>query len=303
MLIDIEATYAIEVLWAASLLPVKLSILALYVRIFGSLRYMRVLTWVTAAYSIAWTIMAVLVLTLQCLPISKNWYMDLPGHCIDTRVFFFVGSALDLLVFFALLVLPIPPVWNLQSGFHERISVMGIFLIGSLYVLLRVQNIFEYADDGFRVFVISIVRLIELILNQSTGPDPTWSSYQVALWSTAQPCLGIVCACLPTMTPLLKTVVGRGRPKARYYDTSVAAGHVESNSKGVKDDPYSSTGNLRNPHTFPSSRDPSYGFRAERSEQIPSELADIADTELARDMRVHGNVYALTTIDVEESRK
>ena len=157
-----------------------------------------------------------------------------------------------------------------------------------------------------RTVVITVVRLVELILNQSTGPDPSWTSYQVVLWSTVQPCLGTVCACLPTMTPLLRSLVSKQplRPKTRYYnDYSTAAGRVHSNSKGVKEDPYSSTGRLhKSQEERLGLRGDGHGFRAERSEALPPELADLADPELARDMRVQGNVYALTTIDIEEHR-
>jgi hypothetical protein len=88
--------------------------------------------------------------------------------------------------------------------------------------------------------LISLVRFIELIQN-NTNMDVTCKFRasrhlhgihtdthtlflgalgKVSIWSTAEPCLGIVAACLPTLGPLfsrVKTVVSSSRRKEDSY--------------------------------------------------------------------------------------
>lgn len=48
-----------------------------------------------------------------------------------------------------------------------------------------------------------MVRIYYLTL-LATNPDINWVMGDVYLWSTIEPCIGIVCACLPTLNALLR---------------------------------------------------------------------------------------------------
>jgi hypothetical protein len=43
----------------------------------------------------------------------------------------------------------------------------------------------------------------------SRSVDITWITGDVFIWSSVEPCIGIVCACLPTLQPLLKSTLKR----------------------------------------------------------------------------------------------
>ncbi|KAL9084334.1 MAG: hypothetical protein Q9159_005293 [Coniocarpon cinnabarinum] len=127
-----QAFYASEMIWAASIPFIKISILVLYVRVFGQLRYMRWSAWCLSIFTIAWAIMVILVCSMQCLPIQGIWDKTIKAKCIDAPTFFIAGSVPDVVVDFMILVLPIAAVWRLQKTIVERISLMAIFLLGSL---------------------------------------------------------------------------------------------------------------------------------------------------------------------------
>ncbi|KAI4171562.1 MAG: hypothetical protein LQ343_004154 [Gyalolechia ehrenbergii] len=82
-----------------------------------------------------------------------------------------------------------PIVWNLQMKPSKKIGVMGVFLLG-----------------GFSACVASIVRMF--YLNQVVAVDPTWTQVNPAIWSTVEPCIGIVSACLPIIGPTFRTKLG-----------------------------------------------------------------------------------------------
>lgn len=179
-----KAFFASELIWAASLPIIKISILLLYIRIFGRLRYFRILAYIIGIFSICWAIMVIIVCSFQCRPIQILWDRNVSGTCINTHLFFILGSAPNVFTDFVLLALPLPAVWSLHTTRVQKVSLTVIFVLGSL------------------TCVISLVRLIQLITN--TTADATWSLGVVSIWSVAEPNLGIVSACLPTMKPLFR---------------------------------------------------------------------------------------------------
>lgn len=111
----------------------KISILLLYVRIFGRLRYMRYLAYGTGAFTMCWAISTFLVLFFQCRPIERIWNpQGVNGTCIQLFLFLILGSAVNSFVDFAILLMPIRPTWNLHLPKSQRISIIGIFSLGSL---------------------------------------------------------------------------------------------------------------------------------------------------------------------------
>lgn len=55
-----------------------------------------------------------------------------------------------------------------------------------------------------------------------TSLDVTWIMGNVFIWSSVEPCIGIVCACLPTLQPLFRYMIARvfGTSRERYMDNS-----------------------------------------------------------------------------------
>lgn len=56
----------------------------------------------------------------------------------------------------------------------------------------------------------------------SRSVDITWIMGNVFIWSSVEPCIGIVCACLPTLQPLLRYTIQRifGSRVGRYLGSS-----------------------------------------------------------------------------------
>ena len=76
--------------------------------------------------------MVIIVVATQCRPLQYIWDKSLNGSCIDEWHFYVAGSVPNVLTDFAILVLPMPAVWNLNMGMPQKISILGILLLGSL---------------------------------------------------------------------------------------------------------------------------------------------------------------------------
>ncbi|RAK95953.1 uncharacterized protein BO80DRAFT_417794 [Aspergillus ibericus CBS 121593] len=189
LLIEGQAYWASEIIWTLSIPLIKSSILLLYIRIFGKVRHFRMTAYALGTFSVCWAIMVLLVIIFQCHPVEKAWAPATPGHCINSWLFFVIGSSMNCATDIAILVLPIPSVWRLHLSRMQRVSLVGIFLLGSLSC------------------VFGLVRLGTMI-SERNSVDATWALANVAIWSTAEPCLGITAACLPTLRPLFAVVYG-----------------------------------------------------------------------------------------------
>ena len=54
------------------------------------------------------------------------------------------------------------------------------------------------------VFVISVVRLV--VLSRLEDYDVTWNYVNAAIWSAAEPSMGIIAACIPSLRPMVSLI-------------------------------------------------------------------------------------------------
>lgn len=62
--------------------------------------------------------------------------------------------------------------------------------------------------NSFSVCIASLVRIYFMTFLK-TSIDITWIMGDVFIWSSVEPCVGILCACLPTIRPLLRLAFQR----------------------------------------------------------------------------------------------
>lgn len=129
------------------------------------------------------------------------------GQCINIEAFFVGNAAASVATDFLILLTPIPIVWGLQMPFAQRMTVLGIFFLGGLYVmvshqfasLLIISSIFSACVAGlYRIFVEQ---------RMFASSDLTWGMSQAFIWSSVEPNIGIVCACLPTFRSLMRRFI------------------------------------------------------------------------------------------------
>jgi len=197
----------LQVIWVLQLLTTlgpgftRTSIMFLYRRIFVG-RVTHINIWVFIAINIIWTIGfffgnlrkwpprpfpgRVLTVTLVgCLPIQGNWYPDPNGKCIDFIKFYKSMVVSDVILDGLVLIIPWYPVYRLQMGIRQKMTVLGIFLLGGFVVLS------------------GIFRVIAMFDAMKPDPDRTYARAPAFYWATIEVGVGIVSACLPTMRPLI----------------------------------------------------------------------------------------------------
>ncbi|KAJ5824021.1 hypothetical protein N7447_006361 [Penicillium robsamsonii] len=192
---------------------IKFSIILFYRRIFG----MTCTMWFCVFLTVGYFISCIVAFLVCCRPVSYYWtqYTEPSGgKCVYDLYPFYIGNAAaNVTTDGIILLVPIPLVWKLQMRKTQKVLLCGIFLLG-----------------GF-VCVASIIRIYYMTFLKNS-PDVTWIMGDVFIWSSVEPSIGIVCACLPTLYPLLRSFIARvfGSSTGRYAE---ALSNQESATKKV----------------------------------------------------------------------
>lgn len=91
--------------------------------------------YVVGALLIAWGISGFFTTVFQCTPVHYLWDRDvITGHCVAMQPSLLGLAAINTILNFAVLVLPIPMIWQLQMRTRQKVAVAGILVLGSLSV-------------------------------------------------------------------------------------------------------------------------------------------------------------------------
>jgi hypothetical protein len=120
-----------ECMYVTAVVLVKLSLLAMYLRIFPS-REFKIGAWSIGGIVVAWGIAIVLVCIFQCDPIYVAWMPWEKGTCINLKASFIGNAVPNIVTDLAILCMPIKQVWNLHAKPLQKISLLCTFMLGSL---------------------------------------------------------------------------------------------------------------------------------------------------------------------------
>lgn len=136
---------AYEVVYTISISLIKVSLLLMYIRIFPVKRVL-VGAYILMAISISWAISLIIVALAQCLPMDKLWKPWIEGRCIDIKATFLAIAIPNIITDIAILALPIPLLWGLQTTRVRKISLSIIFLLGSFVVFTSCYRFTTFLD-------------------------------------------------------------------------------------------------------------------------------------------------------------
>ncbi|RFU25446.1 hypothetical protein B7463_g10883, partial [Scytalidium lignicola] len=164
----------------------KLSVLALYYRVFSPKSIFRFVVISTAAFVIAWVVVMEVVLGFSCRPIKAFWG-DGKGTCINLVAFTYFTNVTNLVTDLWIFAMPIPVILGLQASRDKKISLCFLFSV------------------GLGTCAISAARLSFVFGVGSV--DYTWYETNFGILSAWEPCGGILCANLPVVYGALARVV------------------------------------------------------------------------------------------------
>ncbi|KAK5193383.1 hypothetical protein LTR99_006935 [Exophiala xenobiotica] len=196
-----QLLYASVIVYNIALFLVKISILYQYLRFFVQRSY-RLTAWCLIGFIGFGGFAFILTTCFSCWPIKYYWNKSIKGgHCVDMLAFWFSLSAFNITTDLAVWFLPMPVLKRLQLPRKQKISLIAVFALG-----------------GFGC-ITSILRLHALYIT-SISTDITYDNVDAATWSAAELNVGIMCACLPAMRPVISLIFPRLLSSTRRDHTS-----------------------------------------------------------------------------------
>lgn len=122
---------AFECIYVVAVVLIKLSLLAMYLRIFPSRGFV-IGSWIIGGTVVAWGIAIVLVCIFQCNPIYVAWMPWEEGTCINLKASFIGNAVPNLATDVAILCMPVKDLWNLKINLLQRVSLICSFMLGGL---------------------------------------------------------------------------------------------------------------------------------------------------------------------------
>lgn len=126
--------------YTAALPFAKISILAFYLRVFEQQRTFRFLVYGTAAFVAAYATSGVMVIIFSCSPINASWRLAVAAEpstkCVNRPLNYLFQASLNIISDIFIVCLPAPLVWKLQMPLRQRLSLIGVFALGFVYVII-----------------------------------------------------------------------------------------------------------------------------------------------------------------------
>jgi len=90
----------------------------------------RVLLCILFAYYLA----SIVAKSATCVPLRKLWIPGLDGHCFNNTILLLTDCGVSIVSDFAILVIPIPLIWDLHIPIRRKMELTTVFGLGVLYV-------------------------------------------------------------------------------------------------------------------------------------------------------------------------
>ncbi|KID83815.1 hypothetical protein MGU_08900 [Metarhizium guizhouense ARSEF 977] len=195
-----KETCAITAVYDVSAALTKVSLLALFLRIFARSRRSKMMIWAGIGFTVASyaTLLAAWIYYSAPHQGDGGWtdpkYFMRAGR--DTPAISVVFGALAIVTDFYIIAIPITAISSLNLSTKKKFGVSALFVTGLLACAFSVAGLSPRIEN------------YRLTMVHGT-PDPFWVSCPSYGLAVAEINLGIVCACVPVIVPLLKGLLTR----------------------------------------------------------------------------------------------
>ena len=217
-----KANYAFSVLYQPALMATKTSILAFYLTLPAQNRIFKWCCIGTLVVVNAGGLALGLFTVFQCRPPGAAFAVPIPpgGHCTDIITIYLSSTPLNLITDMAILFLPIPILTGMRLPKKQKIILIITFSFGAFVAVVDVIRI-VYLQGA------AVTRLKEIYNAREHGreavqtrTDFSWYASFSFMWSAIEVNVGIMCACVPGLKPLVTRFLpnllrSRGDPSSR----------------------------------------------------------------------------------------
>src|SRR5277367_3332422 len=182
----------------------KTSILIFYLRLSrNTVKLLRIASYVTLAIVNIAGIVLTFLNVFQCKPVSAVF--DGSGssdQCIPLVTLYLASAPVNIITDLAILVLPIPVLTGMRLPQKQKTILVVTFALGIFVAVVDVIRIYYLQQAS--VDVNGSLSGAGTIGGQT---DFAWYASLSLMWSAVEVNIGIICACIPTLKPLITRIL------------------------------------------------------------------------------------------------
>ncbi|KAJ6259390.1 hypothetical protein Dda_6291 [Drechslerella dactyloides] len=185
---SLEYAWANMLLYCIAVTFTKISILCFYLRLVPSGPF-RTLTWLTMAAVVTLGVAYALMVVFYCIPVRAYWqpYEYPDAKCLSDEAALISNAAVNIVLDCWLWIMPVPVVWKVRLPLRQRVGLVAVFAL------------------GFFVCLAGALRLV-YVIRTAYSYDRTWDGFSAWIWTAAESDVGIICASLPALKPLVTKI-------------------------------------------------------------------------------------------------
>jgi hypothetical protein len=126
-----QVVYVTQILYVLIQNITKFSILFLYLRIFPTPHFRRMVK-LSIGWMVCHTLVFLFAVVFQCLPISSLWNREIKAQCLSLNHLAWAGAAFSIFEDLAIILLPAWELKALSFSLGRRIGLAFMFALGSL---------------------------------------------------------------------------------------------------------------------------------------------------------------------------
>ncbi|CAG8959700.1 hypothetical protein HYFRA_00001606 [Hymenoscyphus fraxineus] len=196
-----RAEYAFTILYNPALMATKNSILIFYLRMAKHTQnHLRLASYITLALVNIGGLTLTFLNAFQCNPVSAAHDIHQTGaKCMSIVTLYLCSAPVNIFTDLAILVLPIPVLTGMRLPSRQKTVLIVTFTLGVFVTIVDVIRIFYLQQSSD-----------QLSTRKNTfgaTTDFSWYASTALLWSAVEVNVGIICACIPTLKPLVKRIL------------------------------------------------------------------------------------------------
>jgi hypothetical protein len=186
----------------------KTSILCFYLTLARNQKLFRWANWATLIVVNIAGLGLTLLNVFQCRPMSTLFWPVIPDFavCTDLVVIYLSSAPVNIVTDLAILVLPFPVLTNMRLPKKQKIILIITFSFGAFVAVVDVIRI-AYLQQAFETRLKEVGKQNSATSKALQQDDFSWYASLSFMWSAIEVHIGIICACVPSLKPLVARVM------------------------------------------------------------------------------------------------
>lgn len=220
-------------------MALKTSILVFYLRLSkNTQQVLRISSWVVLGIvNIAGIVLTILNI-FQCRPVQAafNIYSG-QTQCIPLLTEFICSAPVNIVTDLAILALPIPVLTGMRLPKRQKYILVFTFSLGVFVTIVDVVRIY-YLQQAITSVPTTVTSSDPLAIF-GDSPEFAWNASLSLMWSAVEVNVGMICACIPTLKPLIIKILPAAiiDPNGTQNSnlSTYATGSEKDNGRGPQD--------------------------------------------------------------------